>query len=123
MAWHREKNFLAWQARRAERMSKQGRLLEDSVTAILQELKDAGRLDDFAAHPPHSDEDGEGKDFTAVKIVGGEQLRRPFGITISARSWNEAKARYRDVPQFCFPIGTNKSTIVRRVLELFESHS
>ena len=94
--------------------------LEDRVAVMLGGLQQQGQIDVFNRHEHHSDEDHAGRDFTIWKIVGGERVEKTFGVTISMRRWNYSKCLHPDVKQFCFPIGTNDTTIQRRILELFE---
>ncbi len=106
-------------SRKAERMGHVGRKFEGEVEALLQKMQDQGMITGFVAHPPHSEEDSEGRDFTAEALVQGVETKRSFGVTISLRSWNQAKVLHPKVPQFCFPLGTKPETIRSRILELF----
>lgn len=105
--------------RRGERYAAIGRNFEEEVEGHLQKMMDEKLVVGFVRHAPHSREDGQGRDFTVTALVGGKEARRSFGVTISMRSWNNAKALHHDVPQFCFPIGTKPETIRARILELF----
>ncbi|OHA26105.1 MAG: hypothetical protein A3C06_00860 [Candidatus Taylorbacteria bacterium RIFCSPHIGHO2_02_FULL_46_13] len=101
-------------------MSEYGRAFESTVEGYLQKLLDFGQIKSFTRHPPRSPEDYGGRDFTVSKEVGGVSVERSFGVTISIRSWNRGKRLHPAHPQFCFPIGTNKETINRRILGLFK---
>lgn len=109
----------SFRKRRTERMSKQGRMLEERVQRILVALQEQGSIQNFRYNRPFSQADREGKDFTVTKVVVGELVERSFGITISPRSWHESQTKYPEVSQLCFPIGTNLETMARRILELF----
>lgn len=119
MSWKNTADFNAWCNRRGERRSALGRSFEIAVEAVLNGLKDRGLVADFVRNQPNSKEDSMGKDFTVRKMVNGQMLERSFGVTISQKSWQVAKHRYINVPQFLFPIGTNPSTIESRILGLF----
>lgn len=110
----------AFSDRRAERMAKQGILLEIEVERILSKMKLQGKISDFAHYPRNSEEDSDGRDFTVIKLVGAQTEERSFGVTISLQSWQLARIRHSDVPQFCFPIGTNPETIEKKISQLFE---
>lgn len=108
-------------SRKSERYSEYGRLFELEVEKLLNKMKENGKIFSFVRHLPHTPEDLAGKDFTVTKLVNGQTLEISFGVTISARQrqLNEHKMCHPNVPQFRFPIGTNPSTIEKRILELF----
>ncbi len=114
------RNREAFAARRAMRMSEHGRAFEVTVEGYLQEILDFGLIQKFIRHPPHSPEDYDGRDFTISKDVEGVSIEKTFGVTISIKSWNRGKRLHRSYQQFCFPIGTKKETVVRRILGLFQ---
>ena len=107
--------------RKSERYSEYGRLFELEVEKLLTKMKEQGKILSFVRHVPNTPEDYAGKDFTVTKMINNETVERSFGVTISLRykNFNEHKLRHPNVPQFRFPIGTNPSTIEKRVLELF----
>lgn len=115
-----ERRWQEFSARRSERYSRLGREQEFWVEKILVDAVECGELLGAVRHSPNSAADFAGKDFTVKKKVGGQVVIRSFGITISHNSWNRAKINHRDVPQFCFPIGTKPETVIMRVLDLFE---
>jgi hypothetical protein len=94
--------------------------LEKRVAWILRDLVADKKISVFKAHPHYSEEDQHGKDFTVEKQVDGKMVSRSFGVTISRRSWIEARLRHQGVPQFCFPIGVKPETIEKRILGLFK---
>ena len=102
-------------ARRAERYSKIGYELEQKVCTILKKMQEKGLIDEWRQTVHNLSEDSSGIDF----VVEKKNREARFGVTISARSRNEAQARY-PVYQFLFPIGTSEERIERRVLELLE---
>ena len=104
--------------RRRTRRALQGRLFEGEVAKMLEKLKAEGKILSFVRHLPNSAEDHEGRDFSFTGLREGVQVKLSFGITISSRSWNWAKARYPNIPQFYWPIGTNPATMVKRILKL-----
>lgn len=107
--------------RRSVRMSKLGREFEQEVLKLLNRMVEDSKLASAVYNAPFSREDREGKDFTVGKLVNGEIVYRSFGVTISLLSYSKGKVLHHEVPQFCFPIGTNPSTIEKRVLALFSS--
>lgn len=107
------KKFIESNIRRNMRFSRYGEDLEDHVASILQEMKALGKIADFVKHAKHSKEDESGKDFTVTGLSGKTES---FGVTISKRSHNRSKNLHSDVLQMHFPIGTNKSTIVEKIL-------
>ena len=111
--------FRAWAKRHGDRLVAEGRRLEKDVEAILLRLETRGDITSFTVHPPYSQEDYAGRDFTARKQVDCVLVERSFGVTISPKSWRRAKQTHPATPQFCFPIGTNTDTIERRILGLF----
>ncbi len=112
--------FREWQKRHGERIAAEGRRLEDDVERVLAAMKSRGKIPGFARHEPHSSEDQQGCDFTVSKLCeDGGLVMQSFGVTISPRSWRRAKRTHPDIPQLCFPLGTNTETIERRILELF----
>ncbi len=119
MALSTTKRRLEFAARRGLRMARVGRDLEVKVKEYLQEMTYSGVIYSFIRHEPNSPEDKDGRDFTVVKQINGEIISRSFGVTISLHSWSQSKRLHPTHPQFCFPIGTNKETIVKRILELF----
>jgi len=122
VGWKNQKDFRAYCARRSDRMSKLGRDLENEVERILMRMWWEDRsICGFNRHPANSFEDFQGKDFSVTQETGGEETVRHFGVTISTRSWRDAKLRHPEVPQLHFPIGTNPKTIEKRILELFQS--
>ena len=121
MRWKNKKDFQAYCKRRSERMSRLGQELEKQVENILLQMWEERLICAFAHNPANSLEDSQGKDFSVTQETGGEETVRHFGVTISMRSWQKAKGKHEDVPQFHFPIGTNKKTIEKRILELFQS--
>ena len=112
------KDFAGFRARRSQRMANQGIVLEDTVEKLLEKLKDEKKILGFTRHPHNSKEDSSGKDFTVIFDSNGYEDERSFGVTISLRSWHDAKLMHRDVPQFCWPIGTNTTTMQERILKL-----
>ena len=118
MSFSNTKSFRAWQRRKAERMSKVGLQLEVDMHGILDKMQKEGLISSFRQFDHNSKEDLSGKDFLVAKMVDGKEMRCAFGVTISPRSWQRAKARYRDVPQLCFPLATKIETIRQRILEL-----
>ncbi len=121
MGWKNKTDLHAYLARHRARMSRHGRTLEDDVERLLEKMKARGDVSLFVRNSANSAADAEGKDFTVTKKVDGVDVVRHFGVTISTKSHNNAKVRYPDVPQFHFPIGTNPTTIEKRILELFRS--
>ena len=107
--------------RRGERYAAIGRKFEEEVSDLLQKMQDEKLIAGFVRHEPHSREDRQGRDFTVTALADGKEEKRSFGVTISMRSWHDAKIQHPDVPQFCFPIGTKPETIRARVLELFQT--
>jgi hypothetical protein len=107
--------------RRGDRYSEIGRKFEGEVAELLQKMQDEKLILGFERHAPNSTEDGQGRDFTVTALLAGVQVEKSFGVTISMRSWNEAKVLHPEVPQFCFPLGTKPETIRARVLELFQT--
>ncbi len=105
--------------RKTQRMAKRGREFEDEVSALLQKMQDEELIVGFIAHEPNSPEDQDGRDFTVTVVIGGGEVSKSFGVTISLRHWKESRIKHPDVPQFCFPLGTKLETIRTRILELF----
>jgi hypothetical protein len=110
----------AFHARRSERMAKVGRHLEEEVDGYLEELKSSGKIESFTSNQPFSAADCDGKDFTIRMSIDGAIIEKSFGVTISLRRWGLSKRLHPKTPQFCFPIGTNKETIVRHILSVFD---
>jgi hypothetical protein len=109
-------------ARHCARFAKAGRELEQTVEKYLEELLSMEKVSGFTRHEPNSAEDADGRDFT-VWIANGEpssKIERSFGVTISRDSWERSKRIHPKTPQFCFPIGTNKTTMIKRILSIFE---
>lgn len=119
MGFRNLRSIHAYLARKSNRYSRLGRELEEEVYKILLKMKEQGLISDCIRHPPHSVEDRDGKDFSVTMMVANRLSSRSFGITISKRHWQEAISLHRDTPQFCFPIGTNRETIEKRILQLF----
>ena len=120
MGWRTTRDFRKHQERRMTRYAREGRKFEqEEMKRILQKMQDAGKICGFEIFTPNSPEDREGKDIKASKMAGEQMADVYFGVTISMRSWNNAKRFYPDVPQFCFPIGTKPETIEKRVFGLF----
>ena len=119
MRWKNSHDLQAYLKRRSERRAELGRGLENEVENLLQAMLDDGLIAEFRANAPNTKADQEGKDFTVTRLMDGARETRHFGVTISPRSWRTAKAVHNDVPQFCWPIGTNRDTMRRRILELF----
>ena len=117
MGWKNMRDFEAYAKRKSARYAGYGRVLELYIESLLSQLLAAGRIHGFTRHAAHSKEDEDGKDFTV--LLG--QTERSFGVTISLKAWRRGKFKHPLVPQLCFPIGTNQSTIERRVLELFNT--
>lgn len=117
MAWNRAK-LQAFSNRRSERMSRHGRLLEE-VVLLLAKMQEQGKIASFIRHPANSIEDSDGKDFTVTVMQNGQASTCSFGVTISPRRWRDGKMKHPHVPQFCWPIGTNRDTMEKRILELF----
>ncbi len=106
------------QGRAARRGSLRGRELERTVTEHLERMKNSKQITDYIAHQPNSKEDHEGRDFT-VRFGEGECAQEhSFGVTISLRKFHRTQGPQNQVKQFCFPIGTNRETIIKRILGL-----
>lgn len=114
MAWKNSGAFKEWKDRRSQRYAERGLGLEDEVETLLTKMRDAGEIDSFSRHARNSPEDCDGRDFTIVQ----SDKDASFGVTISIRSWNEARLIHPDVPQFCFPPGTKPETMEKRILNL-----
>lgn len=123
MAFKNKHDFEKYRQRRGELYAGEGLALEDQVESILETLKEEGQIASFQRHAHNSSADRAGKDFSATKEINGEEVTFSFGVTISMRSWNEARARHYGVPQFCFPIGSKPETIVKRILGLFKDYA
>jgi hypothetical protein len=119
VGWRTTANYKEYLKRYGARRARLGRAQEENVEAILLKMREQGLIADFKRSRPNSKMDAEGKDFSVTMLVGGVEVVRHFGMTISMKSRNNARVRYPDVPQFVFPVGTNPSTIERRILELF----
>lgn len=98
-----------------ERYARLGRDFELHVESILRQMVSAGDIIEYIRHEPRSDEDLHGRDFTILTLAGNEVS---FGVTRSARHWNDSKARYRDIAQWWFPYATSDETIRRKILRL-----
>ena len=104
-------------------MVRQGFVLEETVEKILQQLQANGAILRFVHHPRSSPEDRAGKDFTVVFSVDGKEVEHSFGVTISQQYLSEHKMMHPNVIHFCWPIGTNPSTMEKRILELASKSS
>lgn len=102
--------------RHTARMSKQGRVLEEIIQHLLEELREEKLISAFRYNQPFSKDDMEGKDFTVT--ASGKEIS--FGVTISKQRLPNSRVRHQDVHQFCFPIGTNPDTMKRRIVELIQ---
>ncbi len=111
--------------RRAERFARYGRVNEDYVLSILLKAKqnDVPIFTEVYRHPPHSTEDGDGKDFTVGMMTSQGLVRRSFGVTISPQSQRMSSLKHPDTPQFHFPIGANPETVIKRVKSLFKNET
>ena len=114
----RSKRYKERVSRRAMRVAKRGRQLEERVEMILSEMVRDGDIKSYTRHLPNSEEDMLGRDFTVSKVKEEKNEVRSFGVTISLRVY--AKRTNRKIKEFCFPPETKKETIKRRILELFE---
>ena len=120
MGWKNTRDFKLHHQRRMHRFAKIGRKFEqEELRLILEKMQDAGKISGFEIMRPNSAEDKDGKDAKVSKIIGGNNIEKFFGVTISIRSWNESKRFHPQTPQFCFPIGTKPETIEKRILSLF----
>jgi thiamine biosynthesis lipoprotein ApbE len=106
--------------RRSERMAAEGIKLEDEVERLLARMQKDGKILRFVRHAHNSPEDWSGKDFTVVFGDGNAEVERSFGVTISSKSWQAGKSRHPGVTQFCWPIGTNLTTMENRILGLLQ---
>jgi hypothetical protein len=117
MSWRKQRDRDEFFSRKSQRYSRIGDKFEHEVADLLARMKEDGRISHFIHHEKHSKADQDGMDFTVW--VGDTE--KSFGVTISMHSWNKAKQKHPYTPQFCFPIGANKSTIIDRILSLFET--
>lgn len=108
--------------RKAQRMAKQGEILEETVVKLLEKLQNRGVILEFAHNTRNSREDSEGKDFTftIAERMSGAKKALSFGVTISLKCWASAKIKHPQAPQLCFPLGTKLETMEKRILELAE---
>lgn len=121
MGWTNSRSCRKTHVRRMARYSEIGRKFEqEEMRRILQKMVEKGMLTEFEIYPPNSQEDKGGKDLRVSKWIGAAKMDRYCGVTISIKSWHEARFKHQDIPQFCFPIGTKPETIERRILELFK---
>ena len=111
---------VAFRARRSSRGSNMGRMMEERVLAMGNQLVIDGTLESFTYHKPNSPEDLSGRDFTAVMTVGKERVERSFGVTISGgRKVNYKRNRYPDTDLWSLPWNTKDRTIRRKIQGLF----
>lgn len=112
--------FQAGRDRRSERKSRLGRELEERVHAIGRSMVDSGCLQEFTYHGTNSQEDQEGKDFTAAVIVDGERVERSFGVTISGNGVTDLDSvLHPGVSSWSLPWNTKDETIRMKILALF----
>ncbi|MFA6273050.1 MAG: hypothetical protein WC673_00960 [Candidatus Paceibacterota bacterium] len=97
-----------------------GLILEDEVETYLKELLAGGFIASYVRHSRHSLEDCSGRDFTVGKQVRGILVYVSFGVTISAERCLRSRDLHWPVPQFWFPIWTDKTLIVKTILDLFK---
>ena len=104
--------------RHSNRLSEFAQKFQFEIVRYLEELKAAGTIVDFVHHQSHGSESLGGKDFTVTFRQADRIEEKSFGVTISHAVMKENSLRYPKVPTFHFPIGTNKDTIIKRILTL-----
>ena len=115
----RTKRHLAANNRRGARFSAYGRELERKLEEMLARMQEEGTITSFVRHEPNSAEDAAGKDFSIILGEDEGAVTVSFGVTISQKSWDEARGVHPDVPQFWFPLNMKPETMRKRVLSLF----
>lgn len=105
------------------RYAKAGLGLEVEVGKYLTELQFLKQIVRFEHHEANSPEDVDGRDFTVEKEKDGVVVAKSFGVTISLHRWRVSQERHTKHAQLCFPLGTNKTTIVKRILGLFDDEN
>ncbi len=97
-----------------------GWVLEDEVETYLRELLADNTIASYVRHQHHSVDDCAGRDFTVEKRVRNVLVNISFGVTISATSCTQSRELHRPIPQFWFPVWTDKKTIKATILALFK---
>ncbi len=119
MSWRMGHARQAFFDRHSDRIARRGIDLELTVEKILQDMQGTGIISSFTHHDHNSYSDRCGCDFTVRNLVGGRQVERSFGVTISQKSQNRSKVLHMGIPQWCLPVGTKRETIERKILGLF----
>lgn len=94
-----------------------GRLFEEYLSSLLQQMLQHGELAEYTRHEPYSPEDQKGKDFTIVTKTGNTLS---FGVTISLNSFYQTRRKHPHIPCLYFPVGTSPETIVHRIRRLID---
>ena len=102
--------------RRSKRYGGIGIERENYIADILTK---SGKFLEVVHHKKYSWFDLNGKDFTCKKIIDDRCVSISFGVTISRRSWKNAKMKHPEVIQIHFPINTKPETIIKRIDSLF----
>ncbi len=105
--------------RKMYRYSIVGYQQEENVLKILERAQENGEFLRVEKHRQHSEADKNGKDFTVTKVIGGYEVSRSFGVTISPRRRIYSRLVHPDTPQFLFPLATKPETIIKAINKLF----
>ena len=113
---------VAFLKRKKERYSRIGQSSENEIEEILKNEKDSRGESVFSKvlhHKKYGFKDRDGKDFTVYRTVGDLTLFRSFGVTISERSYYQAKVKHPATVSIYTPIGFNRDNFIKKVLALF----
>src|ERR1700741_802886 len=94
-----------------------GRILEERVERVLQQLLEEREIFSYEYHMPNSLEDRAGRDFTVWAMRGNTRVILPVGVTISLERFAWCRRRHPNISLFWFPPGTRDKEIARCVLE------
>lgn len=92
-----------------------GRRFEQALCEVFLIAKDAGKIADFVFHPPNSEEDKRGKDFTIV-LATEEKRQFSFGVTTSSTRQVYSQTRHPNIPQFYFNPNENEALMLEKIL-------
>ncbi|MBI4118342.1 MAG: hypothetical protein HY455_02320 [Parcubacteria group bacterium] len=105
--------------RHADRQSERGYANEERVARILAKAVELGRYASFRQTEHNGSEDTLGIDFVVTKEVSDASVGRGFGVTISHKSWIEARKIHPRVTTILVTPEMKDETLLSKVDALF----